>query len=93
MRVDRTKVGKGSRRGERVGEALIGVQGRGFLELIIGTRHDMRHVIMVSPNYRRARSNRDFFWQEAEVINSYLGLAGTGDRCLLWVASLRSHKA
>jgi hypothetical protein len=53
----------------------------------------MRHVIMVSPNYRRARSNRDFFWQEAEVINSYLGLAGTGDRCLLWVASLRLHKA
>ena len=53
----------------------------------------MRHVIMVGPNHRRPRNHGDFLWQEAEVINSHVGLAGPGERCLLGVAPLRSPNA
>ena len=53
----------------------------------------MRHVIMVGPNYRRARKTVISFGKKLKLSIAYLGLAGPGERCLLGVAPLRSHNA
>jgi hypothetical protein len=75
-RVDRTEVRISSCGGEGVGEALPGFQYRRLLEMVVSTRHDVRHAIVVGPGHGCADWYPECFGCKTEAIDDNFRLGG-----------------
>ena len=76
--VNGTEVRVSSRCREGVGEALPRLQYRRLLELVVGTRHRVGHVVVVSPGDRAPHRYGDSWRRKIKVIDDNFSLCSFG---------------